>query len=243
MAAVLVMTLAACHQDEAEPVLSDGAGIIVLSMGDTQLFTELQTRSEVAVSDLSRYTFTLNGKTIGGATVSNLPLDVASDGTAQVNAGTYTITATNADYANTGYGHPYYNGTSEEFEISVNETLPVSISLGKPKNARITMAIDDSFSALYDSPTLSISDGNRTLELTTEIECFFTVPASGALAYTITADALPGSLVTDIAGSTGYVEVQNGYNTTIRLKAHPATGVVIPVVEGEHAGTFDVKKR
>lgn len=216
----------------------------MLSLGGAELYTELETRAETTVADLSKYVFTISGTTISGASVTDLALTVAEDGTAQVNAGTYTLTANNRDYANSGNGNPWYNGTSAAFSINVNETKAVSIALGKPKNARLIMAVDDSFTALYESPVLTLSDGARSVTLTsTEEDCHFIIPASGALAYTITAEAKAGSHATDMPQSTGYVEVQAGYNTTITLKANPASGVIIPVVEGEHNGEFSVKAR
>lgn len=238
----LAWFLAACRQAEV-PEPANAEATIVLSLGDVQPYTELQTRSEQAVTDIAHYTFTISGTTISGVSVTDVPLVVGSDGKAEVNAGTYTLTASNRDYAETDFGRPYYSGTSEPFTIAVNETQNVTVALGKPQNARLTLAIDESFSALYSNPSLTLSNGNRTLELTTETECYFTIPASGALSYTISATALAGSHVTDIVGVTGYVDVQNGYNTTICLKADPATGIIIPVTDGEYSGTFDVRRR
>lgn len=212
----------------------------MLSLGGAELYTELETRAETTVADLSKYVFTISGTTISGASVTDLALTVAEDGTAQVNAGTYTLTANNRDYANSGNGNPWYNGTSAAFTINVNETKPVSIALGKPKNARLMMAIDPSFSNLYENPVLTLSDGTRSITLnSTDVECYFIIPADGALAYTITADAKAGSHATDMPQTQGYVDIQAGYNTTITLKANPATGVIIPVTEGEYSGTFD----
>ena len=249
------LTLSCCQQDLDAPVPTEGKGTLVLTLTDAQLYTELQTRSswcstaspqgnttraEAPVTDLSKYVFTLNGTTIGGATVTDLVLDVSADGTAEVNAGTYTLTADNQVEANRNSGRPWYNGTSEPFTITLNASTPVSIALGKPKNARIMMAVDASFTALYDSPVLTLSDGTRSLTLTsTDEACYFVIPASGALAYSITADAKADSHVTDMHPATGYVEIQAGYNTTITLKAHPATGIIIPVTSGEYSGTFD----
>ena len=235
------LLLSACQQDsDNQP--ADGQATIALSLGDAQLFTELQTRAEVPVADLSNYVFTISGTTISGASVTNQPLDVNYDGTAQVNAGTYTVTADNRDEANKDYGRPWYNGASESFTINVNETKPVSIALGKPKNARLMMAIDESFSNLYENPVLTLSDGSRSVTLTTtEEDCYFIIPADGALAYTITAEAKAGSHATDMPQSSGYVEVQAGYNTTVTLKASGPEGFIIPVVGGEHTGVFDVK--
>ncbi len=232
----------ACQQDSDDQPKADGQATIVLSLGDAQLFTELETRADVTVTDLSKYVFTLNGTTKSGAEVTDLPLDVNYDGTAEVNAGTYTITADNMDEANKDYGRPWYNGVSESFIINVNETKPVSIALGKPKNARIMMAIDPSFSNLYENPVLTLSDGTRSIILnSTDVECYFIIPASGALAYTITANALAGSHATDMPQTKGYVDILAGYNTTITLKASGPEGIIIPVVNGEHTGTFDVK--
>ena len=171
-------------------------------------------------------------------------LDVEYDGTAKVNAGTYTITADNKIEANRFSGSPWYQGTSESFSITINETTPVSISLGKPKNARITMAIDESFAALYEDPVLTLSDGDRSQILASlEDACYFIIPASGALSYTVTANAKSGSHATDMPQATGFVEIQAGYNTIITLKATGPEGIIIPVVEDEHNGTFDVRRR
>lgn len=235
MATLLCLT--ACQSDDE---VQDTTGTIQLQLGNMLPYTELITRAEAPVADLTKYSFTLNGTTIGGVAITDLPLSVSSDGTAQVNAGTYTLTADNKDEANRDSGRPWYNGTSEPFTISINTTTPVSIALGKPKNARIAMAIDPSFSALYDSPVLTLSDGSRNLTLSsTEESCYFIIPADGALAYTITADAKSGSHATDMKPATGYVAIQPGYNTTITLKAHPATGIIIPVTSGTFNGTFD----
>ena len=237
---VTLLALTSCHQDNESEVTLDGEATLVLSLNDAQLFTELSTRVEHVVTDYSRYTFKLNGTTISGAPVTDLVIPIGDDGIAQVSAGTYTLSADNRDYANTDNGYPWYNGSSETFTINVNETLGVSIALGKPKNARLSMAVDDSFSALYEHPVLTLSDGERSVMLTSSEEvCHFIIPASGALAYTITAAAKAGSHATDMPSSTGYVDIQAGYNTTIRIKANPASGIIIPVVEGGYTGTFD----
>ncbi|MBQ9190236.1 MAG: DUF4493 domain-containing protein [Bacteroidaceae bacterium] len=237
-----LLTLVSCQSEEQQPTATTGT--IVLSLGGTELYTELQTRAEAPVADLSKYVFTLNGTTISGATITDLVLDVDYDGTAKVNAGTYTITADNKVEANRFSGSPWYSETSESFSVSVNATTPVSIALGKPKNARIAMAIDDSFNALYEDPVLTLSDGDRTQTLASlEDACYFIVPASGALAYTLTANAKEDSHASDMPQATGYVDIQAGYNTTIILKANPASGVIIPVTGNDYNGTFDVKRR
>lgn len=238
------LLLSACQQDTADQPQPDGPATIVLSLGDAQPCTELQTRTIVPVADLSKYAFTISGTTISGATVTDQPIDVAPDGTAQVNAGTYTLTADNREQANRDHGNPWYYGTSEPFTINVNETKAVGIALGKPKNARLMMAIHPSFSNLYESPILTLSDGTRSVTLTTtEEDCYFIIPASGALAYTITANALAGSHATDMPQSQGYVDIQAGYNTTITLKASGPEGIIIPVINGEHNSEFNVKRR
>ena len=231
--------LASC-QSEEEQQPTAATGTIVLSLGGTELYTELQTRAEVPVADLSKYVFTISGTTISGATVTDLVLEVEENGTAKVNAGTYTLTADNAAAANQDHGRPYYHGTSAEFTIRVNEETPVSIALGKPKNARIMLAYNDSFTALYENPVVTLADNDRSVTLTsTEEVCYFIIPASGALAYTITADAKENSNVTDIKSHAGWIDIAAGYNTTITLKANPVSGEIIPIIEGNHNGTFD----
>ena len=233
------------YEGDDEAVIDiDGAGVkgqLQLTMAQAGLFTDLYpTRAEGAVADLSKYVFTLNGTTISGATIHDLVLDVAADGTAKVNAGTYTLTADNREAANHEHGSPWYRGTSEPFTITVNETTPVSIALGKPRNARLMMAIDESFTALYEAPVLTLSDGDRSITLSsTEEACYFIIPASGALAYSITAAAKAGSHATGLTPATGYIDIRAGYNTTITLKAHPATGIIIPVANDTHDGQFD----
>ena len=233
------------YEGDDEAVIDiDGAGVkgqLQLTMAQAGLFTDLYpTRAESAVADLSKYVFTLNGTTISGATIHDLVLDVAADGTAKVNAGTYTLTADNREAANHEHGSPWYRGTSEPFTITVNETTPVSIAHGKPRNARLMMAIDESFTALYEAPVLTLSDGDRSITLSsTEEACYFIIPASGALAYSITAAAKAGSHATGLTPATGYIDIRAGYNTTITLKAHPATGIIIPVANDTHDGQFD----
>lgn len=237
---VLLFTLTGCQQERENEATPAGEATLVLTLGQTQLFTELTTRAEHVVTDYSRYTFTLNGTTISGAPITDLVLPVGDDGIVKVAAGSYTLSADNRDYANAENGHPWYSGTSEPFSIDVNQTLNVAIALGKPKNARITVTVDDSFTSLYEDPVVTLSDGERSVTMTSsEDVCHFIIPASGALAYTITAAAKAGSHATDMASSTGFVEIQAGYNTTVRLKANPASGIIIPVVEGGHSGSFD----
>ena len=234
-----LLTLVSCQSEEQQPSTAT-TGTIVLSLGGTELYTELQTRAEATVADLSKYVFTISGTTISGATVTDLPLTVAEDGSAKLNAGTYTLTADNAAAANEDNGRPYYHGTSDEFTISVNETKDVSIALGKPRNARIMLAYDASFTALYENPVVTLADNDRSVTLTsTEEVCYFIIPASGALAYTITADAKENSNVTDIKSHAGWIDIAAGYNTTITLKANPVSGEIIPIIEGNHNGTFD----
>lgn len=242
MLAVLVtalLALTACQQDGDEAP-GNGEATLRLTLSDAQLFTQLVTRAEHTITDYSRFTFKLSGTTISGATVTDMELHVADDGTAKVAAGTYTLTADNRAYADSDNGHPWYSNVSEPFTINVNETQDVNIALGKPKNARVSLSVDDSFTQLYEAPVLVLSDGERSVTLATaEDVCHFIIPASGALAYTITAAAKAASHATDMVSSTGFVDIQPGYNTTITLKANPATGVIIPIADAAHGGTFD----
>ena len=219
---LLLFFFAACQQEAELPVTpQEGEGTLILSLGGAGLYTELQTRAEQPVADLSKYEFSISGTTISGAPVSNLEVTVDDQGLAKVAAGTYTLSANNRTYASLGNGRPYYAGTSEPFTIAINETLPVTIALGKPRNACIRVAYDATFTALYKDAVVTLADNERSVTLWTEEDaCYFVVPASGALAYTITATAKANTQVSDMT-ATGYVEIQEGCYTTITLKVHP----------------------
>lgn len=248
-------------------------GRIVLTLGGDDLFLDLETRATATLTDITGYVFTLNGTTAEDEAVTNREVTLTRIGATNtfmgvVEAGTYSLTADNYSYAATENGKPYYSGTSDDFTIAAATTVPVSIALGTPKNAAVTYLLDDSFSTLYNNPTIDIKDGNTTLAtltapsanattLTNAVYCHVATtpaaqtaytlsgtPISRSLTYSITARAISGATtgtyVTDIRGATGTITVAAGRHTVITLTTNSVTGEVIPIVGGEdYEGAFD----
>lgn len=248
-------------------------GRIVLTLGGDDLFLDLETRAAATLTDITGYVFTLNGTTAEGEAVTNREVTLTRIGATNtfmgvVEAGTYCLTADNYSDAATENGKPYYSGTSDDFTIAAATTVQVSIALGTPKNAAVTYLLDDSFTTLYNNPTIDIKDGNTTLatltapaanatSLTNAVYCHVATtpatqtaytlsgtPISRSLTYSVTARAISGATsgtyVTDVVGATGTITVASGRHTVITLTANSVTGEVIPIIGGEdYEGTFD----
>ena len=246
-------------------------GRIVLTLGGDDLFLELETRATATLTDITGYVFTLNGTTAEGEAVTNREVTLTRIGATNtfmgvVEAGTYYLTADN--YADAASSKPYYSGKSEDFTIAAATTEEVSIALGTPKNAAVTYLLDDSFTALYNNPTIDIKDGNNTLatltapapnatSLTNAVYCHVAstpatqtlyapsgTPISRSLTYSVTARAISGATsgtyVTDVVGATGTITIASGRHSVITLTANSVTGEVIPIIGGEdYEGTFD----
>ena len=266
-----LLTLVSCQQqDDLRPSPStaevETTGRIVLSLSsDPEVY--IKTRS-TQLTDISSLDFTLTGQTTNGESINNLPITFNNDGVdreghhrfaAIFEAGTYTLTATTKTTISAptnGAGAPAYSGTSTQFTITQGGVATTSIDLGTPINAKITVALDNTFSAKYEQPRITITNGTRSVTITdaaTAAEAttgqstyglptvtYFDVPANGTLSYSITADAKSGSQVTDIRGATGTITVAAGRHTVITLTANSVTGEVIPIVGGEdYEGAFD----
>ena len=176
--------------------------------------------------------------------------------TERVNIREYPTTKATISAPTNGAGAPAYSGTSEQFTIVQSGIATTSIDLGTPTNAKVTVALDNTFSAKYEQPRITITDGTRSVTITDTATAaaatsgqsayglptvtYFDVPANGTLSYSITADAKSGSQVTDIRGATGTITVAAGRHSVITLTASSVTGEVIPIVGGEdYEGTFD----
>ena len=248
-------------------------GRIVLTLGGDDLFLDLETRAAATLTDITGYVFTLNGTTAEGEAVTNREVTLTRIGSTNtfmgvVEAGIYSLTADNYSDAATENGKPYFSGTSDDFTVAAATTVPVSIALGTPKNAAVTYLLDDSFTTLYNNPTIDIKDGNNTLatltapaanatSLTNAVYCHVATtpatqtaytpsgtPISRSLTYSVTARAISGATtgtyVTDVVGATGTITVASGRHTVITLTANSVTGEVIPIIGGEdYEGTFD----
>ena len=237
----LLPLLSGCMNDDVRPQEGlDGKGRIVLSLSEIEGYTDAGiTRTVQTLSDYSGYTFTLEGTSgIDGHAVNQI-VDLTG-GPIEFEAGTYTLTVSNESATQTGKGFPTYRGTSAEFTLDVMETEEISLAMGKPTNSRVTMSQSSAFSAKYDNIRLTLTAGGRSVDIGTatgcETEAFF--PA-GSVSYTLTAAARTGSHVTDITSASGSITLTAGKHHEISLTLNPATGEIVPIIEGTHTGSFD----
>ena len=273
---LLLLFLVSCTTDtDLRPSSTESEtetkGRIVLTLGGDDLFLDLETRATHDLTDIAGYVFTLTGTPDEGEAVAGREVTLTRIGQTNtfmgvVEAGTYYLTADN--YADAASSKPYYSGKSEDFTVAAATTEEVSIALGTPKNAAVTYLLDDSFTTLYNNPTIDIKDGNTTLatltapaanatSLTNAVYCHVATtpatqtaytlsgtPISRSLTYSVTARAISGATsgtyVTDVVGATGTITVASGRHTVITLTANSVTGEVIPIIGGEdYEGAFD----
>lgn len=226
---------AACDVEEF-PLMEERAqtGRIVLSVPEIQLYTEGGTRGEgdnVVNGNIADYTYKLNknGSPIQDVTFEN--------GVAIIPAGTYTLTATSSTAQDEA---PWYQGTSDEFTLTVGGSESVSIDLDKPKNVEIVVTFDDTFTALYTNYSVTIGsksvsdDGNLYAMPDSEEE----------ISYTIKGSAQAGSHVSDIpaSGITGKItNAKAGTSYSLNITAKSIDDLRIDF-GGEHTGEFDTKE-
>lgn len=227
-----------------EEIANEEKGTIVLTLSSPdELYTE--TRAELA--DISGYIFTLNNANGNKTQLSFNKEPGKNSFIATAYSGTYTLTAENVskEASETGKGKPYYTGTSAQFTVEGRTIIHTSIAMGRPKNAKISISIDDSFSSLYDLKKIVLSTPSRTLELlgNDNLEAFF-FPENGTLAYTIQAEAKKNSHVQEIptSGVTGTLTIEAGKYYPVTLQASPATGIIIPLGDDNWNDEFDAKQ-
>lgn len=228
-----------CQSEKLSPDTSYAKGRILFSLPTAEPFIEEGTRA--TLTDLTGYTFTLSGKDTEGKTINE---DIKfKDNSCIIPAGTYTLTADNKKAAIYDLGAPYYHGTSAEFSLEAGGTVTVpTIEMGKPKNTRIELTLDKSFTDLYVLQSLTLSDGSRTISLDSiNLKGFMMVPANKTLTYTIKATAKSGSHVTDLPaeGLTKTLTVTAGYAYPIHLTAQAIKDMMIGIGNGSHNGEFD----
>lgn len=224
-----------CSAEDIAGEAPSEMGVLCLQMSSGEDFVQVETRAVQTLTDFTGYTFTLsNGQELS-----------FNDGEAIIPAGTYTLSATNTDAVGGGYTGALYSGSSEEFTITAGGTTPVTIALGTPKNAKVTINLSDDFkqSAEDDAYTYEISNfalGGKTLNLTSNTQdFFFPVPEGGELTYILTAAAKQGSHVQDITDAKGTVTIAPGTHTTLTLDVNPITGYIKIDGGGEHSGVFE----
>lgn len=233
-----------CQNEEAVPNAGNASGRIFLSLPDFQPFVVVGSRAEQSLTDLAGFSFTLKGEDTEGNDVS-MNIEFV-DNSCIIPAGTYTLTADNHAVAVSGNGTAYYSGTSATFTLSPGGMTQVpSINMGKPKNARIDLNLDETFTALYDLAEVTLSDGDRMVGLTVgQPQGFMMIPENGAVSFTIKAAARKGSHVTDLpaGGLTGHIAIAAGYAYAINLTAKSIEDLMIEIGDGTHDGEFNAKE-
>lgn len=220
-----------CTGCSAEDIVGEAPsemGVLCLQMSSDEDFVQVETRAVRALTD---YTFKLNDE----------PISFTDEGKAVIPAGTYTLSATNADAVHDGYGGPLYSGSSDEFTLSAGEQKEVVLNLGSPKNAKVTIELSEGFTKLYTLDKLTLNDGTRDNIITLpEQVVYFPAPATNTtLSYTLVANANEGSHVQDITGATGTVTIAPGKHTTLTLDVNPITGYIRIDGGGEYGGVFE----
>lgn len=226
--------LAACDVEEF-PLMEERAqtGRIVLSAPEIQLYTEGGTRGEgenVVNGNIGDYTYILKDK--DGTPIQEVTFD--NNGAAIIPAGTYTLTATSSTAQDEV---PWYQETSGVFTLTVGGTTEVTINLGKPKNVKIAVTFDDTFTALYTSYSVTI--GSKSVYANGNL---YAMP--GEITYTIKGTARQGSHVTDIPAEgtpPGTISVVAGTSYSLNITAKAIEDLRIDF-GGEHTGEFDTKE-
>ena len=140
-----IISLSSCQSEEIPP-FGEGSktGRIVLSNPEVQLYTEANTRAQ-ATANIEDFAYKLNSVAGSSHVVSDSTI-VFTSGTAVLPAGTYTLTATSKSAQDAA---PWYQGMSDAFVVVEGDSKPVSINLGKPKNAEVAVTFAESFATLY----------------------------------------------------------------------------------------------
>ena len=231
---LMVVMFTACQSEEIPP-FGEGSktGRIVLSVPEVQLYTEGGTRAQ-ATANIEDFTYRLNSVAGSSHAVSDSTIAFTS-GTAVLPAGTYTLTATSKSAQDAA---PWYQGMSDAFVVVEGDSKPVSINLGKPKNAEVAVTFAESFATLYENYSVTI--GNHTLQANGSL---YAMPGA-TISYTIKGTAKAGSHVSDIPteGITGTINVAAGNSYPLNITASSISDLLIQIGEGTHNGEFDTKE-
>ena len=220
-----------CSSEDTQVEAPKLMGVLHLNMSSDEVYVHAGSRAVQTLADWREYQFTLDNGT------TSTPL-VFTDGKAIIEAGTYTLSATNAASVDNGYSGALYSGT-ETFSINAGEQKAVILALGKPKNSKVTVSLSSAFAAKYELKSLTLNDGTRDITISSvEQEAYF--PASVTqLTYTLVANAIKGSHVQDITSATGTITISAGTHTPITLNLNPIDPNLVIIETGtEYNGEF-----
>ena len=224
--------LSACQTEEVPPVTESAkTGCIVLSVPEVEVYTESGTRADGNIAD---YIYTLKSLEGSAHVLAEDSTITFTDNKAIIPAGTYTLTATSKTAQDEA---PWYQGTSDEFDLDIGGTQSVSINLDKPKNAEIAVAFQTSFTTLYENYSVTI--GSKSVSADGNL---YAMP--GEITYTIKGTAKAGSHVSDIPaeGVEGTITVAAGTSYPLNISATAIDKLLIEFGDGTHAGEFDTKE-
>jgi hypothetical protein len=208
-----------CSAEDIAGEAPSEMGVLCLQMSSGEDFVQVETRAEQTTG----YTFTLsNGQELS-----------FTDGKAIIPAGTYTLSATNADAVDGGYTGALYSGSSEEFTVTAGGTTPVTIALGAPKNAKVTISLSAKFTELYTFSSLTLKEGEEGHTLTSAEQVAYFPATNTTLSYTLVANANKNSHVQDITGASGTVTIAPGTHTTLTLDVNPIDPNLVTIVTGD----------
>ena len=246
LAVILTMTVG-CQSEEMETTSSCGKIVLAMST-EPDVYIETRSTRATTLSNFDGYVFTLKGKTDKNVDVNDeIPFIASTDednkpiAVGYFDAGTYKLTVSNQEASLDKNGCAYYEKTTEEsFHFDVGETIKLTIDMGAPQNAKVTLKQEGSFSTLYNNVCVTLTAGGRSVDIGNAEDCyseaFF---PEGTVSYSISASAIRNSHVTDITAVKGSIEVTAGNHHVITLTANPVTGEIIPLIEGTYSGTFD----
>lgn len=202
-----------CSSEDTQVEAPKLMGVLHLNMSSDEVYIQTDTRAVQTLTDWSGYQFTLDNGT------TSTPL-VFTDGKTIIEAGTYTLSATNAASVDNGYSGALYSG-AETFSINAGEQKAVSLDLGKPKNSKVTVSPSSAFAEKYELKSLTLSDGTRDITISSAAQTAYFPAAATQLTYTLVANAKAGSHVQDITSATGTIAISAGTHTPITLKINP----------------------
>lgn len=220
-----------CSAEDIAGEAPSEMGVLCLQMSSGEDFVKVETRTEQTLTDFTGYTFTLsNGQELS-----------FTDGKAIIPVGTYKLSVTNAnaDAVDGGYGGPLYSGSSDEFTVTAGGTTPVTLSLGAPQNAKVTIELSSEFTGLYTFSSLTLKEGEKGHTLTSAEQVAYFPGTNTTLSYTLIANAIGGTHVQDITGAKGTVTIAPGTHTTLTLHVNPITGYIRIDGGGEYGGEFE----
>ena len=221
-----------CSSDNIQVEAPKQTGVLCLHMSSDKDYIKVDTRTIQPLTDWTGFTFTIDDGN------GPQPIDFV-DGEVIIEAGTYTLSATNADAAGQGYSAPLYSGDTK-FTLNPGERKDVTLNLGAPKNAKVTVAFDPSFSGMYTLESLILTDiNNHSVPLSSpDYEAYF--PAENTtLTYTLKANAIKDTHVQDIHSASGEITISAGCHTVITLKVNPIDSSLIVIKSGDpYKGEF-----